>query len=155
MAYETIDVRPMAGALGAEVFGVDLTDLGDQTFTEIHRALLNHQLLYLDDQPLDDDRLETLTQRFGPLGITPFIEGILDHPDVIEVRKDADEVDTPNFGGRWHSDFSFQEAPPLDLAQRPPYPESWWRHALRRHVQRVRHAISWYEGGFGRAMCDA
>ena len=54
MAYETIDVRPMAGALGAEVFGVDLTDLGDQTFTEIHRALLNHQLLYLDDQPLDN-----------------------------------------------------------------------------------------------------
>ena len=112
MAYETIDVRPMAGALGAEVFGVDLTDLSNQTFTEIHRALLNHQLLYLDDQPLDDDQLETLTQRFGPLGITPFIEGILDHPDVIEVRKDADEVDTPNFGGRWHSDFSFQEAPP-------------------------------------------
>lgn len=112
MASEAISVRPIAGALGAEVSGVDLTDLGNQAFSEIHQALLDHQVLYFDDQPLDDDQLEALTRRFGPFGVTPFVEGMADHPDIIEVRKDADEVGGLNFGGRWHSDFSFQEAPP-------------------------------------------
>ncbi|NKB54828.1 MAG: hypothetical protein GKS00_00670 [Alphaproteobacteria bacterium] len=112
MAYETIEVRPIAGALGAEVSGVDLTDLGNQAFSEIHRAFLDHQVLYFQDQPLDDDQLEELTLRFGPFGDTPFVEGMPGHPNIIEVRKDADEVGAINFGGRWHSDFSFQEAPP-------------------------------------------
>ncbi|MBT5666547.1 MAG: TauD/TfdA family dioxygenase, partial [Rhodospirillaceae bacterium] len=31
MAYQTIDVKPIAGALGAEILGVDLSrDLGNQ-----------------------------------------------------------------------------------------------------------------------------
>ena len=112
MDYETIAVRRIAGALGAEVSGVDLTDLGNQTFSEIHRALLDHQVLYFDDAPLDDDQLEALTLRFGPFGETPFVACMPDHPNIIEVRKDADEVGGINFGGRWHSDFSFQETPP-------------------------------------------
>lgn len=112
MGSATIQVHPIAGALGAEVTGVDLTNLGNQAFSDVHKALLDHQMLYFDDQPIDDNQLEALTQRFGPFGITPFVEGMPNHPDIIEVRKDADEVGSLNFGGRWHSDFSFQEAPP-------------------------------------------
>lgn len=111
MSYETIEVRPMAGALGAEISGVDLTRLGNQAFSEIHRAFLEHQVLYFDDQPLDDDQLEAFTLRFGPFGKKPFIDGVPGHPNIIAVRKDADETGI-NFGGRWHSDFSFQEIPP-------------------------------------------
>ena len=41
MAYETIEVRPLAGALGAEIGGVDLKRAqGNQTWSEIHRAFL-------------------------------------------------------------------------------------------------------------------
>lgn len=112
MTYQTIEVRPIAGALGAEISGVDLTNLGNQTFSEIHQAFLEHQVLFFRDQPLDDDQLEELTLRFGPFGDTPFVEGMPGHPNIIEVRKDADEVGDVVFGGRWHSDFSFQEAPP-------------------------------------------
>jgi len=125
MGSETIQVRPIAGTLGAEVSGVDLTSLGNQAFSEIHQALLDHQVLYFGDQPLDDDQLEELTQRFGPFGVTPYVEGLPDHPDIIEVRKDADEVGALNFGGRWHSDFSFQEAPPsLTLLSARTIPEA-------------------------------
>ncbi len=112
MTSDSIEVRPIAGALGAEVSGVDMNDLGNQAFSDVHQALLDHQVLYFDDQSLDDDQLEELTQRFGPFGITPYVEGMQDHPDIIEVRKDADEVGVLNFGGRWHSDFSFQAMPP-------------------------------------------
>ncbi len=112
MTYETIEVHPIAGALGAEISGLDLTTLGNQSFSELHQAFLDHRVLYFKDQPLDDEQLEELTMRFGPFGDTPFVEGMPGHPNIIEVRKDADETSTHNFGGRWHSDFSFQEAPP-------------------------------------------
>ena len=39
--YRTITVAPIAGALGAEIGGVDLaTDLADETVAEIRRAWL-------------------------------------------------------------------------------------------------------------------
>ena len=124
MAYETIEVRPMAGALGAEIAGVDLTNLGNQAFSEIHQALLDRQVLYFGDAPLDDDQLEAFTLRFGPFGDTPFVACMPDHPNIIEVRKDADESGI-NFGGRWHSDFSFQETPPsLTLLNARTVPEA-------------------------------
>jgi taurine dioxygenase len=147
MNYETIDVRPIAGALGAEVSGVDLTKLGNQAFSEIHRAFLDHQILCFRDQPLDDDQLEELTLGFGPFGDTPFVEGMPNHPNIIEIRKDADEVGAVNFGGRWHSDFSFQEAPPsatfLSSRVTPP---GRWRHDVRRRIQRLRRTLTRHEG---------
>ena len=45
MAYETISVAPIAGALGAEVSGVDLArKLPDATIAEIRQALLTHRV---------------------------------------------------------------------------------------------------------------
>ena len=111
MAYETIEVQPMAGALGAEISGAELTNLTNQAFREIHKALLEHQVLYFEDVSLDDDQLEAFTLQFGPFGDTPFVACMPNNPNIIEVRKDADETGI-NFGGRWHSDFSFQEIPP-------------------------------------------
>ena len=50
MTYETIDVRPLAGALGAEVLGVDLAgDIGNQTFAEIQDAFAEHSVIFFRD----------------------------------------------------------------------------------------------------------
>ena len=35
------------------------------------------------------------------------------HPEIIEVVREADERKKNNFGGKWHSDLSFMEEPPL------------------------------------------
>jgi taurine dioxygenase len=56
VAYRTITVAPIAGALGAEIGGVDLaTDLADETVAEIRRAWLEHLVVFFRDQevPLD------------------------------------------------------------------------------------------------------
>ena len=47
MAYKKIEVKPLSGALGAEVSGPDLSKkLDSQTFNEVHKALLEHQVIF-------------------------------------------------------------------------------------------------------------
>ena len=49
--YTRIDVRPMAGALGADIHGVDLSQpLDDTTFAEIEHAFHDRLVLFFHDQ---------------------------------------------------------------------------------------------------------
>jgi taurine dioxygenase len=113
-AYETIQVRPVAGGCGAEIAGVDLSKpLGNQTFSEIHRAFLEHSVIFFRDQNLTPEDQEAFTLRFGPFGRTDYVKTLPDHPNIIAVIKEADERTAFNFGGVWHSDFSYQECPPM------------------------------------------
>lgn len=113
MSYRHITVRQMSGAGGAEITGVDLsTGTTDAVIAEIRRALAEYLLVTIPDQPLDDAALAAFTTRLGPFGLEPYVEGLATHPNVITVVKEADEVKRVNFGGNWHSDWSFQETPP-------------------------------------------
>jgi taurine dioxygenase len=116
-AYDTTGgmvVRPVAGALGAEIAGVDLAaPLADVTVTALRRALAEHMVVFFRDQRLDPVSLVALTRRLGAICRVPYIEHMADHPDVIAVLKEADERGISTFGGTWHSDFSFLEAPPM------------------------------------------
>ena len=54
-AYQYIGVKPITGAMGAEVFDVDLSaDLDAVTFVEIKRAFHSHLVLIFRDQKLTD-----------------------------------------------------------------------------------------------------
>ena len=109
-----IEVEPVAGALGAEVTGVDLSQpLGDADFAALRRAFLEHLVLFFRDQRLTPEQLKAFTLRWGDFGSTPFVRTMDEHPEIIEVLKEADERRTANFGGSWHSDFSFQPEPPM------------------------------------------
>ena len=114
MSRPQIVISPVAGSLGAEVEGVDLArPLDDETFGEIHAALMEHLVLFFRDQAIGPEEQLAFTRRFGPEGETPFIETLPDHPGVIDVRKEPGEKSGFVFGGAWHSDYSFQERPPL------------------------------------------
>jgi taurine dioxygenase len=111
-ATRRITVAPVAGALGAEVRGLDLAgDLDDEVVAELRRAFVEHQVLFFRDQHLDPDRLVTFGRRFGELDTHPFVEAMASHPEVIEIITEPD--DTVNFGGGWHTDVSFLERPDL------------------------------------------
>ena len=47
-----IDVKLLSGALGAEISGIDLTDLSDQNFKKINDLLLEHKVIFFRDQPI-------------------------------------------------------------------------------------------------------
>ena len=72
MSYSRIAVRPVAGALGAEIEGVDLSQaLDDETFAEIRRAHLDHLVIFFRGQKLSDERLAAFGRRFGELAPLP------------------------------------------------------------------------------------
>lgn len=108
----TLNIRRVAGALGAEITGVDLAQpLPDDTIAAIRQALVEHQVIFFRDQDLTLAQQVAFGRRFGPLNIHPYVAGMADHPEVMEIVKEPS--DRINFGGGWHSDMSFLETPAI------------------------------------------
>jgi taurine dioxygenase len=123
-SYRSIEVLPIAGALGAEISGVDLAaDLPDATVAEIRRAWLEHLVVFFRDQVLDPTAFLAFARRIGEPVEYPFVTGIEGFPEIIAVSKLPHE--TANFGGIWHSDTVYLERPPmatmLVAREVPPY----------------------------------
>ena len=116
-----MEVRRLAGALGAEILGVDLS--GSFPENEIRAAFLEHQVLFFRDQPLTPAQFMAFARRMGRPVEYPFVKGIEGFPEIIEVKKL--EHERHNFGGIWHSDTAYLDEPPMGsmlLAREvPPY----------------------------------
>ena len=109
---QAIEVRPIAGALGAEISGVDLSkDLSEETVAAIRRAWLEHLVVFFRDQDLPPARFLAFARRFGQPIEYPFVRGLDDFPEIIPVLKLAHE--RVNFGGIWHSDTAYLDVPPM------------------------------------------
>jgi taurine dioxygenase len=112
MAATGITVRPSAGALGAGIEGIDLSqDLDGEIVAWLRRALLDHLVIFFRDQRLSPERFMALARRFGQPVEYPFVKGIEGYPEIIEVAKL--EHERVNFGGIWHSDTAYLEVPPM------------------------------------------
>ena len=124
MSGDRITVVPIAGTIGAEIFGVDLsTDLTDDTVAAIRRALLEHLVVFFRDQELAPENLMAFAARFGQPVAYPFVKGLDGFPEITPILKR--EEDTVNFGGLWHSDTVYQQVPPMGTIlygiEIPPY----------------------------------
>jgi taurine dioxygenase len=107
-----LEIRPIAGAIGAEIFGVDLADdLGDATIAVIRAAWLEHCVVFFRDQQLPPDRLLAFARRLGTPIEYPFLTGIDGFPEITPVVKL--EHERVNFGGIWHSDTAYLDTPPM------------------------------------------
>jgi taurine dioxygenase len=110
--HRTIEVNPLAGALGAELAGVDLAQpLSDAVVAEIRRAWLDHLVVFFRDQRLGPDELLAFARRLGEPVEYPFVRGLDGYPHIIAVTKLPEE--TVNFGGIWHSDTTYLDRPPM------------------------------------------
>lgn len=109
-SYAALRVRPLSGALGAEITGIDLTRLDDAMFAEIKQALMDHQVLIFPDQDIGPEHQVALAERLGPLKSFPFSKSLDGQPFVTEIRFEAG--DKFNFGAGWHSDSMNFERPP-------------------------------------------
>jgi len=111
-AYRLIEVRRIAGALGAEIHGVDVSGpLAEEIIAEIRQAFLDHQVVFLREQKLAPQRLLAFAQQFGQPMEYPQLKGLPECPLVTPVIKL--EHERVNFGGVWHSDTTYLERPPM------------------------------------------
>ena len=108
----SIGVQPLAGALGAEISGVDLArELDAATVAALRRAWLEHLVIFFRDQDLSPAAFLALARRFGEVIEYPFVRGLDAFPEIIEVLKLPHE--RVNFGGIWHSDTAYLDVPPM------------------------------------------
>lgn len=107
-----IEVKRIAGACGAEVHGVDVSEeLGDNVIGEIRQALLDHQVIFFRDQELTPEQHKAFGRRFGEIIPHPQYVNLEGHPEILPVLKEPGDRD--NIGSSWHSDLSSLAEPPL------------------------------------------
>jgi len=107
-----LDVRPVAGALGAEIHGVDLSrPLDAGTVAALRAALLEHLVIFFRGQKLSPDRQLAFARAFGEPVEYPQLKGLPEFPMITPVVKL--EHERVNFGGIWHSDTTYLERPPM------------------------------------------
>ncbi|MFC1664606.1 TauD/TfdA dioxygenase family protein [Pseudomonadota bacterium] len=112
MISDDINIEPIAGACGAEVHGVDLSqELDDETFNVVKQAFLDHQVVFFRDQNLTEDQHKAFGRRFGTLNIHPRYEPMEGHPEIFQIRKEPES--TKVVGGIWHQDLTHLPEPPL------------------------------------------
>jgi taurine dioxygenase len=110
--YRHIEVTKIAGAMGAEIDGVDLSKtLDDAVLAEIRAALLDNLVIFFRNQSLTPDTQLAFARRWGDIHLHPFKEGMPSHPEVLEIVKTPS--DKKNFGGDWHSDQMFSPRPAM------------------------------------------
>jgi len=106
-----ISVAALTPTIGAIINGVELTNLDDATFEEVHRAWMKHLVVFFPRQRLSLDNLEKLGNRFGRLRAQPAGWGKECRPGVEPIHTDAHSK--IQAGPRWHSDLSCRENPPI------------------------------------------
>jgi len=109
-----ITVTPIAGAIGAEVSGVNVADdLPECTIAAIRQALLDHCVIFFRDQTLDVDRHKAFTRRFGELFVHPNFQlgPGQENPEIVYVRREPG--DGRVLGQGWHADTTMMATPPM------------------------------------------
>jgi taurine dioxygenase len=120
-------IQPTGGALGADVYGVDLSQpVSDATFQKIAEAWSEHLVLRFSGQKIDDPMLMTFSARFGELDRVPIAAAGFDRMDsgvVDQAREWVAVIANVKKNGKamgglgsyelvWHTDMSYNPLPP-------------------------------------------
>ena len=123
----TMWVQPTGGALGADVYGVDLSQpMSDEAFQKILDAWGEHLVLRFSGQKLDDPAMMKFSARFGELDRAPVLASDRDNKDTAVAAEVIDWIavisnlkkDGKAVGGLgsyelvWHTDMSYNPLPP-------------------------------------------
>ena len=107
-----LDIRPISGAVGAEIHGVDLKDnIPEEQFSEIKSAFGEYGVIFFRDQNLTPEQEITFARRWGEININRFFTRVNDYPEIAMVLKEPNQK--KNTGGNWHTDHSYDTEPAL------------------------------------------
>ena len=107
----SIEALPLAGAVGAEVCGVNVARLDDKDFAIVRKALLDFGVIYFRNQDITPAEQLAFARRWGDVHLHPYLKGLPDQPEIIEIVKEPE--DRSNFGDHWHTDQIFTPTPAM------------------------------------------
>ena len=125
-----LDVRPIAGKIGAEIHGVDLSaPLPADVVAEIRATLLKWKVVFFRNQELTPAQHIAFGRHFGEVTPAhPTLPAMIpEHPEILVLgkRNSAMNEDAPRVESRWHTDVTFVPNPPMASILRgvvvPPY----------------------------------
>jgi taurine dioxygenase len=104
MSYQNIEIKPIAGRIGAKIKGVNLAEnLSDEIISEIRKALVEYKVIFFRGQELDANGQGEITTAH------PTVPSLPGHPEVL----DLDYSRTVARANSWHTDVTFVDRPPL------------------------------------------
>lgn len=104
-----MDIRPLTGGLGAELFGVDLKD--QDQFDAIKEAFARYSVISLRGQDITPDDHLSFARRWGEINVNRFFKALDTHPEIAIVLKEKDQ--TGAIGESWHTDHSYDQIPAM------------------------------------------
>jgi alpha-ketoglutarate-dependent taurine dioxygenase len=129
-----LDIRPIAGHIGAEIHGVDLRDaLAPAVVAEIRATLLRWKVVFFRDQDLTQEQHLAFGRQFADVmpGHPTLPPAFVDHPEILLLDNQAGGAGggmakgAPRIESRWHTDVTFIPNPPMGSILRglvvPPY----------------------------------
>lgn len=111
MSSKNFDIHPVAGRIGAEIVGVDLsTKLSDSIISEIRKVLVHYKVIFFRHQQIDANGQVAFARRFGEVTTAhPTVPSLPEHPEIL----DLDYGRTVARANNWHTDVTFVDRPPL------------------------------------------
>jgi len=100
-------IKQMAGALGAEVIGPDLSAPTSQDWERIDELMLAHKVLFFPGQNISLEEHVALGEHFGTIENHPNLKNpFTDHPGVFELAATHGGI-----ADEWHTDITFEDHP--------------------------------------------
>ena len=106
-----LHTTPVAGTLGAEIQGLDLSqDLEKATSDAIEAALYQYKVIFLRGQQLSPEQQIAFSARIGSIFTDhpSYLPTLDEHPEIVEL--DGQDGGRANI---WHSDVSISSRPPM------------------------------------------
>ena len=105
------ELKLLSGALGAELYGVNLAkDLSNDVLKEMRRLLVEHEVIFFRDQDISHEQHKQIAHFFGPLQTHPAYGTVPDFPEITILESTAEK---PTKIEKWHTDMTFREHPPM------------------------------------------
>jgi len=106
-----MQVKPLTPTIGAVVEGVDLSQGVSADLAEaLRQALLQHQVIFFEDQHMTPVQHRDFAARFGALHTHPLYPGVPEAPELFILDNHAGN---PTDNDAWHTDVTFIETPPM------------------------------------------
>ena len=108
----SIEVRPLSGVLGAEVFGIDLAEeIDEDVFAAVKQAYHDNGVIFFREQNLTPQQHIGFAERWGEINVNRFFNRVEGFPMIAEVRKEPEQKEI--IGSIWHTDHSYDTAPAM------------------------------------------